>query len=530
MRNFTANILEKLSRAPMIVAAVAVAAGILLADHFMPPLWGVVVGFIVCVGMAVARYNKSFYELYIVVALMFAGGVSISLSRSEQNLAECEGLITLTITKLKIDESGMMRADGQVEQIGDKRCRFGVKLVARQEVNLMRGERLLINGRIREFAEHEEEKKGADMVENLSTVRYEEYMLRRGYRGQIYLTPEMIIERKTNAPTFAHRMQSKAGDRISRLELTKDVESIVRAVAVGDQGMISQALRRGYVASGAAHLLAVSGLHVGYIFILINIFLLPLAMLRRGPLVRIILAVGFIWMYATMTGMQPSVVRAAVMFTILQLSLAVASRYNSLNALAFTALLMMLWQAENLYDAGFQLSILAVFAIVEWVMPMMKLLYNKKVMIKTIFGGNESLHRKQGKIGRVLSVVATKGFRWIAISVMISVAASLITIPLSSYLFGKISVWSILVGPLMVLLGGATVAISIFWVVLPIGVLEGVIGWTLEVVVGWLNNIAAWCCDVGIFSFETRISFGLCVVIYFIYTVLTLIIWGTERR
>ena len=87
-------------------------------------------------------------------------------------------------------------------------------------------------------------------------------------------------------------------------------------------------------------------------------------MLRHGQVIRAVAVVVPIWIYAAMCGFSPSVVRAAVMFSALQLSVAASSIYLSLNTLAFTAFAMLLYRPDYLFDCSFQLSFIAVFAIV----------------------------------------------------------------------------------------------------------------------------------------------------------------------
>ena len=102
-------------------------------------------------------------------------------------------------------------------------------------------------------------------------------------------------------------------------------------------------LRAAYSRSGLSHLLAVSGLHTGIVFALVNLLLWWLPLLRRGHLLRNLLAAACIWIYVAAAGFPPSAVRAAVMFTMLQSALASASEYNGLNALAAAAFGMLLW-------------------------------------------------------------------------------------------------------------------------------------------------------------------------------------------
>ncbi len=517
MRNLRAAISERIGHAPMVVALAVVLVGILLADYFAPPLWSVVIGFVVSVGMVVARYGKTYSTTYILLALCFAGAISMRLSHEELPLGEESRVFHLRINSVKSTSSTSQRAQAEILSADGVKCSSGVSIICDERVELRRGEELKVKARIREF--------NSGHRQAHSQRQYEEYMARQGFVGQIYLSPEMVIERYAIRPTLAQQTQDMARQKILRLGLSKSVTPIVLAMAVGDKSEITSDLRRDYTRSGGAHLLAVSGLHVGYVFALVNFLLLPLALLRRGQVARAVVAVVVIWGYAMMTGLAPSTIRAAVMFSLLQLSLLVASRYNSLNALCFTALAMLLWRGENIYDAGFLLSVLAVFAIVEWAMPLIS-----RVSRWHRLDFEERLQHQRHKLRFALRQGLIGVERWLLSSLIISAMASIITIPLVSYLFGQISLWSLVTGPVMVLLAGVVVGVSMLWILMPLGVLQGVVSGILELSVGWMNSLAEWSSQMGLMAYEVRIDLGTCITIYIIYGILTALWWGVEKR
>ena len=507
------NLRKKLGATPMLIGLGAVALGILLADHFSLPLWSMVVGFVVSVGMALVCYGGRFYRLYILLAMLFAGGISITLARAESRgvFGEQERSVRLKVGEVKVDARGVARAEAKVSEVDGQAHSFRVRLTTTAEVGLQPNEELLAKVRLREFGyEHS---------------RYEEYMWLSGVQGEIFLTPQSIISRSGAELSLPERMRKRASERVARLGLSFEVEAIVRAVATGDRSMISTEQRRCYVRSGSAHILAVSGLHVGYLFMLINILLLPLALLRRGQIARCVVAIFLIWCYALMTGLEPSVERAAIMFTLLQISFMAASKYNSLGALALTAVVMLLVRGDNLYNAGFQLSMLAVFAIVEWVMPV------KIYLMKEIFSRLESRSLKNQSVRLNFALMGVlRLVEWSLASIMIAVAAAIVTMPLASYLFGQVSAWSVVVGPLMVLLGGVVVGLSIAWIVLPFSSLEGMVSWALELTTSWMNSLAEWCSEIGVLAVDWRIDFSLCVGIYIVYFLVTVVVWSVREE
>lgn len=146
-------------------------------------------------------------------------------------------------------------------------------------------------------------------------------------------------------PESDNRLHEAASERIRRLGLSPDAEALTLAMAAGDRTELTAERRAPYARTGTAHVLAVSGLHVGMVFLYVNLLLGGLALLHRGHLVRNAAAVVTIWLFAAAAGLSPGTIRAAVMFTALQLALATTSRYAGVNILATAAFGMLLWPA-----------------------------------------------------------------------------------------------------------------------------------------------------------------------------------------
>ncbi|MEM6317691.1 MAG: ComEC/Rec2 family competence protein [Bacteroidota bacterium] len=161
--------------------------------------------------------------------------------------------------------------------------------------------------------------------------------------------------------TWRHQFQS-----VLTKYITGDEErSIATALLLGDKTQLSDKTKNAYAQSGAIHVLAVSGLHVG---ILSGLFLL---FLRRLPFsgqhwrgMKLLIILFTIWSFALLTGGAASVVRASCMFTIFYIGSHLQRQSNSYNSLAIAAFLLLLYNPFALFDVGFQLSFSAVLAII----------------------------------------------------------------------------------------------------------------------------------------------------------------------
>ncbi len=386
-------LLAKLDRMPMLKAVVPFAAGILAADRFALPLWFLAGTFLLS-GVSALLLRSPLCTL----AMLFTAGFGAAQLRDTGRTVPY-GVYTayeLSVEGIPADRGRYASAeatvtawrdpaDGTWHPAGDR-----VTLHADSLTALHPGERLRCRGTVRPL------RGGAES--------YRRLMTRRGFAGTIWLSEQTILERLPARNTALHL---HAAERMGRLRIPGDAGAVCRAMTAGDRSGITPELRAAYSRSGLSHLLAVSGLHTGIVFALVNLLLWWLPLLRRGHLLRNLLAAACIWIYVAAAGFPPSAVRAAVMFTMLQSALASASEYNGLNALAAAAFGMLLWNPAWLGDISFQLSFAAVAAILAWGVPLCRRLRTRR---------------------RALNPITD--------ALAVSLAATLATTPLVSHTFG----------------------------------------------------------------------------------------------
>ena len=144
--------------------------------------------------------------------------------------------------------------------------------------------------------------------------------------------------------------------------LSSGAQRFVAALLLGDSGMIDKSTRQEFAAAGIAHVLALSGLHVGIIALLIWWLLFPLDYIGLKK-VRLVITLAAITLFAVFTGLSASVVRATVMIGMVFASLIFHRRSVSLNALAIVALAILVFSPSALFTVGFQLSFITVAAL-----------------------------------------------------------------------------------------------------------------------------------------------------------------------
>ena len=139
---------------------------------------------------------------------------------------------------------------------------------------------------------------------------------------------------------------------------------ISSALLLGVKDELDNEILKVYNNTGTTHVLAVSGLHVGLIYGVLMLFLVYVNRTRRQKLIVAAFLLTFLWGYAFITGLSPSVLRAVVMFSLVTVARTISRQSNIYNTLAIAAFFLLLYNPYYLLDVGFQLSFLAVLGIV----------------------------------------------------------------------------------------------------------------------------------------------------------------------
>lgn len=161
--------------------------------------------------------------------------------------------------------------------------------------------------------------------------------------------------------------------------------SIAKALLLGVKNHLDNELKKSYASVGAMHVLAVSGLHVGIIYLLLQLLLGGLKRYPYGKIIFGILSIGIIWMYAMVTGLSPSVLRAATMFTFITWSQIRVKEGNIYNTLGLAAFVLLLTDPYLIYSVGFQLSFGAVFGIVYFQPKIYRLFFFNNRLVDKIW-------------------------------------------------------------------------------------------------------------------------------------------------
>ena len=148
-------------------------------------------------------------------------------------------------------------------------------------------------------------------------------------------------------------------------ETTSDIISVLDAMTLGEKGYLSSETKNIYSASGASHLLALSGLHLGILFLLCATFIKRL----KNAIVEGALELTLIWGYVFVTGMSITILRAAIMLSLYILANVMKRKPLMLNSLCLTIFILLISNPFSLWDVGLQLSSVAVLSIFIFYKP-----------------------------------------------------------------------------------------------------------------------------------------------------------------
>lgn len=190
---------------------------------------------------------------------------------------------------------------------------------------------------------------------------------------------------------------------------------VLSALTLGYKRELDPELKTTFTASGTMHVLAVSGLHTGILYFIACVLFGFLKKYRAGKVLFVTLVIITLWTFAFLTGLSPSVRRAAAMFTLLVIGQSLRRRVNTYNTLSASAFLLLCGNPNLLSDVGFQLSYAAVFGIVFL----------------------------QPKLAKRFDT-SYRPLRYIIALLTVSVAAQVATFPLTSYYFHQFPVYFLL--------------------------------------------------------------------------------------
>lgn len=218
---------------------------------------------------------------------------------------------------------------------------------------------------------------------------YKKYLANKNIHFQSYLNTDNWKLIATDQGNMVYATAYKLRKKLLKIYKSKNISgdefAILAALTLGVKDYLSPEIMKTYSTSGAMHILAVSGLHVGIIYLILNSFLF---FMRKNKLLKIIKAtilIIFIWFFALITGLSPSVTRASIMLSFIVIGNASGRHPSVFNSIAVSAFLILLFKPLAILHVGFQLSYFAVLAIVYFQPMLYRLLNPNNIILDKIW-------------------------------------------------------------------------------------------------------------------------------------------------
>lgn len=300
---------------------------------------------------------------------------------------------------------------------------------------------------------------------------YASYMEKQGVFHQLKLNRNYIqIGTSKNFDYYLGALRDRLTNSFAIHHYSPQIQNTLNALLLGQRQDMDTATNDAYKNAGVLHILAISGLHFSVLFYLLTVMLKPISRLyRHGRLLRLIAILGIIWGFAFITGLSASVVRSVVMFSIISIGQYLNRDTNIYNSLAISMLVLLIANPYFIFDAGFQLSYLAVFSIV-WLEPFYR----------------------QYKVSKY------KGINYLSDTALVSLSAQIGVMPLTLYYFNQFPLLFLVANMVVIPLSNVVLVLGLLVLLLNLvwadaAILTGqLLGFLVEIMNGFISWIASF--------------------------------------
>lgn len=301
---------------------------------------------------------------------------------------------------------------------------------------------------------------------------YKEYLRIQGINYQLYLKHgnlrKVVPQLRFSLTQLSADIRKVISRKMGEAGLDGNELAIAAALVIGEESFLNPEIRSAYAASGAMHVLSVSGLHIGVVFILLRFLFSPLLKRKANKGWITIFIILLLWVYCFITGMSPCVQRAGWMFSLVAFGSVQKRISNIFNTLSASALVLLLIDPKLLFDVGFELSYIALLGILILQKPILRLLYFRNKLLYSTW-----------------EITA------------VAIAAQIATFPLSLYYFHQFPNYFLIANLLVIPLSFVILMIGVAFIVLcwfswGAAVLGFLLNWSVRILNEFLIWLESW--------------------------------------
>ncbi len=454
---------------PLAWLGLGYALGLFLQSAASVPFWGAALA---AVALGAGGLRLRFAGLRIGMALLFLAGGLLGLARPLPDLTAPDGLTALhgTETTLRAEVTGAPELAG-----GSLRLNIeNAQTLSPDDWTPVSGKALVwadpdpptVEGRRYPYLHHGDEiviQGFLDAPRNIGPFDYREHLAVRGIRTVVSGAEVVsVTPGQDGGDSLLHRTRSRLENVLQR-SVPEPVAPVASAVLLGLRAGIAPDTYADFRQAGLAHLLAVSGLHVGLVLGLSLLASRTLLGRRHG--LYLIAPLVLLWGYILLAGAPPSAVRAGIMGSAFLLALALGRMPAAVNALGFAAFLVLLMEPASLWDRSFQLSFTAMTGVLLLGLP-----------------GSAWALERTSSLRKRLPETAGHALAAVVASLMVSLGAFAGSLPLVAFNFGEVpllgapaTLVAMLMMPTFLIASALTAAAGLAFA--PLGEALGVVAW-----------------------------------------------------
>lgn len=403
--------------------------------------------------------------MLITLILFLFGWVSVAgyseLNRDDHFSKTKSQFIVVRINNEPVLKNGLLRFTATVEESISNKTKTptsGTLLITLKDStarNLYYGDELLIPAK---YA-------AVEPPYNPAEFNYKQYLANKNiyYQQFLFRGQYRILAHNAGNPivAYAHRLRQHLVEKLKINMHDPAAIAVASTIILGYRADLSSDVLQAYQNTGTVYVLTVSGAQVAVLYFMLSFALAFLSRYKYGKVLRAVIIIAFIWYYALLTGLSPAVCRAVVVVSMVVIGRTFSRYINSLNILGISAFALLLYDPYYITEVGFQLAYLAVAGLIIF----------RPIVYKWLKFRNKIADR----IWSVCSV---------------SIAAQVVTFPLSAYYFHQFPVYFLLSNLLAVLPVTIIMYTGIVYLLLPqIPVVSKCLGYILEHTILLMNKM-----------------------------------------
>ncbi len=305
------------------------------------------------------------FNIFVVIIFCSLGSITTNLKQEKMQLFNGNGIFLLKTNNISEIRNNSIRVTANLLA---KKDSMGLNPLQNEEVILFLnadstsflpryGDFLIINSEIHEI----------EAPKNPEQFNYKRYLYFNSIKNGSYVKNkkwQIIRNEEFNIYKSTNNIRNYLVSKLNDFNFKDKNKGIIAGISLGDRNDIDDLTNKQYTNAGVMHILSVSGMHVGIVFLILIALFKPMLKYKNGKIITYFSIILILWFYAIITGLTPSVLRSVLMFSLFAVGDALNKKHNIYNTIFASALILLLINPFYLMQVGFQLSYLAVIGII----------------------------------------------------------------------------------------------------------------------------------------------------------------------